>query len=45
MTLPQPTPEEAKELGKAGFEKYDEFNRIHSYRKPKRFISLEKCST
>jgi hypothetical protein len=38
------TPEEAKELGKAGFEKYDEFNGIHLYRKPKRFISLEECS-
>jgi integrase len=34
------TSEEAKELGKAGFEKYDEFNGIHLYRKPKRFVSL-----
>jgi integrase len=32
--------EEAKKLGEAGFEKYDEFNGIHLYRKPKRFVSL-----
>jgi len=34
------TVEEAKKLGEAGFEKYDEFNGIHLYRKPKRFVSL-----
>lgn len=34
------TAEEAKKLGEAGFEKYDEFNGIHLYRKPKRFVSL-----
>ena len=34
------TVEEAKKLGEAGFEKYDEFNDIHLYRKPKRFVSL-----
>jgi hypothetical protein len=32
--------EEAKKLGEAGFEKYDEFNGTHLYRKPKRFVSL-----
>jgi integrase len=35
------TVEEAKKLGEAGFEKYDEFNGIHLYRKPKRFVNLE----
>lgn len=39
------TPQEAKELGKAGFKKYDEFNSIHLYRKPTRFVSLAQCST
>jgi len=34
------TVEEAKKLGEAGFEKCDEFNGIHLYRKPKRFVSL-----
>jgi integrase len=34
------TGEEAKKLGEAGFEKHDEFNGIHLYRKPKRFVSL-----
>lgn len=34
------TVEEAKKLGEAGFTKYDEFNGIHLYRKPKRFVSL-----
>ncbi len=34
------TVEEVKKLGEAGFEKYDEFNGIHLYRKPKRFVSL-----
>jgi integrase len=33
------TPEEIKELGKAGFIKYDELNGLHFYRKPKRFGS------
>jgi len=31
------TPEEATELLKAGFEKADEYNGIHLYRRPKRF--------
>jgi hypothetical protein len=31
------TVEQAKKLGKAGFQKYDIFNGIHLYRKPKRF--------
>jgi hypothetical protein len=40
------TSEEAKELRKSSFEKYDEFNGIHVHRKPKRFISFEQtCST
>ena len=34
------TKEEIKNLGKAGFMKYDEQNGIHFYRKPKRFVSL-----
>jgi integrase len=32
------TVEQARELGKAGWIKYDEFNGIHLYRKPKRFV-------
>ena len=40
--MPQATTvEEAQNLGTAGFTKYDEFNGIHLYRKPKRFVSLE----
>jgi hypothetical protein len=31
------TPEEIRELGKAGWTKYDEMGSIHLYRKPKRF--------
>lgn len=34
------TEDEIKVLGKAGFVKYDEYNGIHFYRKPKRFVSL-----
>lgn len=34
------TVEEARELGKTGWIKYDEFNGIHFYRKPKRFIDV-----
>jgi hypothetical protein len=34
------TVEEAEKLREAGFEKYDEFNGILLYRKPKRFVSL-----
>jgi integrase len=33
------TVEEAKELGKAGWEKYDEMGGFHLYRKPKRFVN------
>jgi integrase len=35
-----PTVEEARKLGKTGWIKYDEFNGIHFYRKPKRFIDV-----
>jgi hypothetical protein len=42
------TPEEVKQLGIAGFVKYDEMSGIHFYRKPKKFRSLywneSKCS-
>jgi integrase len=31
------TVEEAENLGKAGFQKYDEFSGVHLYRRPKRF--------
>lgn len=31
------TTEEIKQLGQAGFVKYDEMNGIHFYRKPKKF--------
>jgi hypothetical protein len=31
---------DARKLGQAGFLKFDEFNGIHIYRKPKRFVSL-----
>jgi len=31
------TEEEIKKLGQAGFQKYDEMNGIHFYRKPKKF--------
>lgn len=34
------TVEEARKLGEAGFQKFDEFSGIHIYRKPKRFVSL-----
>jgi hypothetical protein len=34
------TPDEVKQLGTAGFVKYDEMNNIHFYRKPKKFRSL-----
>jgi len=34
------TVEEAASLGEAGFQKFDEFNGIHLYRKPKRFVNL-----
>ena len=34
------TPDEVKQLGTAGFVKYDEMNGIHFYRKPKKFRSL-----
>lgn len=33
------TDEEIKTLGKSGFQKYDEQNGIHYYRKPKRFMA------
>jgi hypothetical protein len=31
------TVEEAENLGKAGFQKFDEFSGVHLYRRPKRF--------
>ena len=31
------TVDEAKKLAEAGFQKFDEFNSIHIYRRPKRF--------
>ena len=31
------TIEDAQNLGKAGFQKYDEFSGVHLYRRPKRF--------
>ncbi len=34
------TVDEAKQLGTAGFEKFDEFNGIHLFRKPKRFNTM-----
>jgi len=34
------TLEEIKQLGQAGFVKYDEMNGIHFYKKPKRFGGL-----
>jgi hypothetical protein len=34
-------PEEIKQLGQAGFVKYDEMRGIHFYRKPKRFGGLQ----
>jgi hypothetical protein len=37
------TEEEIKQLGQAGFVKYDEMNGIHFYRKPKKFGFKEKC--
>ncbi len=35
------TKEEIEQLGKAGFQKYDEMKGIHFYRKPKKFRSLQ----
>jgi len=35
------TTDEVKQLGTAGFVKYDEMNGIHFYRKPKKFRSLQ----
>jgi len=35
------TEEEVKQLGEAGFTKYDEMKGIHFYRKPKRFRGLK----
>ena len=35
------TEEEVKQLGEAGFIKYDEMKGIHFYRKPKRFRGLK----
>jgi integrase len=34
------TPEEIKAMGQAGFQKYDELNGLHFYRKPKKFGGL-----
>lgn len=34
------TPEEVKALGQAGYQKYDELNGLHFYRKPKKFGGL-----
>ena len=35
------TPEEIRQLGKAGWVKYDEMHGMHFYRKPKRFGGLQ----
>jgi hypothetical protein len=35
------TEEEVKQLGQAGFIKYDEMKGMHFYRKPKKFRSLQ----
>jgi hypothetical protein len=37
------TATEIRELGKAGWVKYDEMNGIHFYRKPKRFGGLKSA--